>query len=54
MKVFSADTRSYHFSHHNNRISEVEEEREKQPLIFFAGCAIPLQFMKVSQQLIFL
>lgn len=53
MKVFSGDTKSYHFSYHSHGISEVEKDREKQFLIFFVGCAIPLIFMKVSQKLIF-
>lgn len=54
MEVFSGDTKSYHFSHHNHGISEAEKDGEKQPLIFFEGCAIPLLFIKVSHKLIFL
>lgn len=54
MKVFSGDTKSYHFSHYNHWISEVEKYREKHPLIFFVGCAIALMFMKFYQKLVFL
>lgn len=30
MKVFSGDTKSYHFPNYNNGISEVEKDREKK------------------------